>query len=173
MRPEPEQYRAWADAAARALRRWYNPRTGLWKTAGWWNCANALTALIQHSQRTGQRRYLSVIETTFGRAQRVNPEFSTEYYDDDGWWALAWIAAFDLIGAEKYLDLARKLFAGMAAGWDDTCGGAARPDGAAGHPGRAGRAARRGPRREVGRGGLAREAGRPAAIQGDLHQEPV
>ena len=123
MRPEPEQYRAWADAAARALQRWYNPRTGLWKTAGWWNCANALTALIQHSQRTGQRRYLSVIETTFGRAQRVNPEFSTEYYDDDGWWALAWIAAFDLIGDEKYLDLARKLFAGMAAGWDDTCGG--------------------------------------------------
>ena len=123
MRPEPEQYRAWADAAVRALQRWYNPRTGLWKTAGWWNCANALTALIQHSQRTGERRYLSVIETTFGRAQRVNPEFSNEYYDDDGWWALAWIAAFDLIGDEKYLDLARKLFAGMAAGWDDTCGG--------------------------------------------------
>ena len=123
MRPEPEQYRAWADAAARALQRWYNPRTGLWKTTGWWNCANALTALIQHSQRTGERRYRYVIETTFGRAQRVNPEFSNEYYDDDGWWALAWIAAFDLIGDEKYLDLARKLFAGMAAGWDDTCGG--------------------------------------------------
>jgi predicted alpha-1,6-mannanase (GH76 family) len=126
MRSEPEQYRAyrvWADAVARALQRWYNPRTGLWKTAGWWNCANALTALIQHSQRTGQRRYLSVIETTFGRAQRVNPDFSNEYYDDDGWWALAWIAAFDLTGEQKYLDLARKLFAGMAAGWDDTCGG--------------------------------------------------
>ena len=123
MRPEPEQYRAWADAAARALQRWYNPRTGLWKTTGWWNCANALTALIQHSQRTGERRYLSVIETTFGRAQRVNPEFSNEFYDDNGWWALAWIAAFDLIGDEKYLDLTRKLFAGMASGWDDTCGG--------------------------------------------------
>ena len=123
MRPEPEQYRAWADAAARALQRWYDPRTGLWKTTGWWNCANALTALIQHSQRTGERRYLSVIETTFGRAQRVNPEFSNEFYDDDGWWALAWIAAFDLIGDEKYLDVTRKLFAGMASGWDDTCGG--------------------------------------------------
>ena len=37
MRSEPEQYRAyrvWADAVARALQRWYNPRTGLWKTAG-------------------------------------------------------------------------------------------------------------------------------------------
>ena len=79
--------------------------------------------MIQHSQRTGERRYRYVIETTFGSAQRVNPGFSNEYYDDDGWWALAWIAAFDLTGEVKYLDLARTLFAGMAAGWDDVCGG--------------------------------------------------
>ncbi len=123
MRPEPEQYRAWADEAVGALQRWYNPRNGLWRTAGWWNSANALTAVIQHSQRTGERRYWYVIETTFGRARRVNPGFSNEYYDDDGWWALAWIAAFDLTGEVRYLDLARALFAGMAAGWDDTCGG--------------------------------------------------
>src|SRR5271157_6386471 len=119
MPPEPEQYRAWAGEAVGALQRWYNPRTGLWKTAGWWNCANALTAVIQHSQRTGERRYRYVIETTHRRAQRVNPGFSNEYYDDDGWWALAWIAAFDLTGEAKYLDLARTLFARMAAGWDD------------------------------------------------------
>ncbi len=123
MAPEPEQYRAWAEQAVAALQRWYKPRTGLWKTAGWWNCANALTAVIQHSQRTGERRYLHVIETTHRRAHRVNPGFSNEYYDDDGWWALAWIAAFDLTGEVKYLDLARTLFAGMAAGWDDVCGG--------------------------------------------------
>jgi predicted alpha-1,6-mannanase (GH76 family) len=120
---QPEQYRAWAAAAAGVLQRWYNPRTGLWKTAGWWNCANALTAVIQHSQRTGEGRYRYVIETTFGRAQRVHPGFSNEYYDDDGWWALAWIAAYDLTGEPKYLDLARALFAGMAAGWDDVCSG--------------------------------------------------
>jgi predicted alpha-1,6-mannanase (GH76 family) len=122
MAPEPE-YRVWADQAAAALQRWYKPRTGLWKTAGWWNSANALTAVIQHSQRTGERRYLSIIETTHSRAHRVNPGFTNEYYDDDGWWALAWIAAFDLTGEVKYLDLARRLFAGMAAGWDDVCGG--------------------------------------------------
>jgi predicted alpha-1,6-mannanase (GH76 family) len=120
---EPEEYRAWADKAVGALQRWYNPRTGLWKSAGWWNCANALIAVIQHGQRTGERRYQHVIETTFGRAQRVNRGFSNEYYDDDGWWALAWIAAFDLTGEVKYLDLARVLFAGMAAGWDDARGG--------------------------------------------------
>ena len=118
-----DEYRAWAGQAVDALQRWYHPRTGLWKTAGWWNSANALTAVIQHSQRTGEDRYRYVIETTFARARRVNRDFSNEYYDDDGWWALAWIAAFDLTGEARYLDLARALFAGMAAGWDDVCGG--------------------------------------------------
>jgi predicted alpha-1,6-mannanase (GH76 family) len=118
-----DEYRAWAGQAVDALQRWYNPRTGLWKTAGWWNSANALTAVIQHSQRTGEDRYRYVIETTFARARRVNRDFSNEYYDDDGWWALAWIAAFDLTGEARYLDLARALFAGMAAGWDDVYGG--------------------------------------------------
>ena len=119
----PVPPRDWADAAVGALQRWYDPGTGLWKTAGWWNCANALTAVIQHAERTGERRYCPVIETTYRQAQRVHPGFSNEYYDDDGWWALAWIAAFDLTGEVKYLDLARELFAGMADGWDEACGG--------------------------------------------------
>ncbi len=125
-RPGPGRnpaFRAWAGEAVAALQRWYQPRTGLWKTAGWWNSANALTAVIHYSQLTGERRYRYVIETTFARAQRVNPGFSTEFYDDDGWWALAWIAAFDLTGEVKYLEAARALFAGIAAGWDEVCGG--------------------------------------------------
>ena len=123
MRPEPEQYRAWADAAARALQRWYNPRTGLWRTAGWWNCANALTALIQHSQRTGERRYLSVIETTFGRGPAGQSGVQQRI-----------LRRRRLVGAgldrgvrpdrrREVPGPARKLFAGMASGWDDTCGG--------------------------------------------------
>jgi predicted alpha-1,6-mannanase (GH76 family) len=120
---EPEQYRAWAAAAADALQRWYRPRTGLWKTTGWWNSANALTALIQYCQLTGEQRHRHVIETTFGRAPRTFAGFTNEYYDDDGWWALAWIAAFDLTGDARYLEMARRLFEGLAAGWDDKCGG--------------------------------------------------
>ncbi|MGH3284916.1 MAG: glycoside hydrolase family 76 protein [Streptosporangiaceae bacterium] len=127
-----DQYRPWASEASEpseaseavaALQCWYNPRTGLWKTAGWWNSANAVTAVIQYSQRTGEHAYRDVIETTFTRAERVNRGFSNLYYDDDGWWALAWIAAYDLTGDVKYLEVARGLFAGMAAGWDDACGG--------------------------------------------------
>jgi len=120
---DPAQYRAWAGEAAAALQRWYRPRTGLWKTAGWWNSANALTAVIQHAQRTGESGYAGVIPATFDRAGRVHPGFSNEYYDDDGWWALAWIAASDLTGEARYLDQALALFAGMVTGWDEACGG--------------------------------------------------
>ncbi len=119
----PEPYQAWAAEAVGALQRWYRPRTGLWKTAGWWNSANALTAVIQHAQRSGERRYLDILPVTFTRAQRTYPGFTNEYYDDDGWWALAWIAAYDVTGEARYLDTARALFAGLAAGWDDHCGG--------------------------------------------------
>ena len=120
---EPGPYRDWAGAAADALQRWYRPRTGLWKTTGWWNSANALTAIIHYCQRTGSQTHRHVIETTFARARLVTPGFTNEFYDDDGWWALAWIAAFDLTGEARYLELARVLFDGMASGWDDVCGG--------------------------------------------------
>ena len=117
------QYRACADAGARVLHRWYNPSTGLWHTAGWWNSANALNAVIQYTQRTGDRTYAGLIETTFGAAQRAHPRFINDYYDDNAWWALSWIGAYDLTGDRRYLEAAQVIFRQMATGWDDVCGG--------------------------------------------------
>ena len=50
-------------------------------------------------------------------------DFIGEYYDDMGWWALAWIAAYDLTGQAKYLASAQRIFDEMTTGWDDAWGG--------------------------------------------------
>ncbi|GFF30098.1 putative mannan endo-1,6-alpha-mannosidase C1198.07c [Aspergillus lentulus] len=44
-------------------------------------------------------------------------------YDDDAWWALAWIAAFDVTGREEYLDLAVGVFEELSKVWPSRCGG--------------------------------------------------
>jgi predicted alpha-1,6-mannanase (GH76 family) len=116
-------YQARAAAAAGALQRWYVPRTGLWKSTGWWNAANALTALIGYARHTGDRVHLPAVATTFGRARRRHPDFVNRFFDDNGWWALAWVAAYDLTGESRYLDAARVIFARNLAGWDGVCGG--------------------------------------------------
>ena len=119
---EPD-YRACAAAGVAALQRWYNPRTGLWRAAGWWNAANALTAVIAYTRATGDRAFAGVIETTFSKAPRRNADFVNAYYDDNGWWGLAWVAAYDLTGDARYLDAARVIFDRTTRGWDDTFGG--------------------------------------------------
>jgi len=119
---EPD-YRAWAAAGIAALQRWYRPRTGRWRSTGWWNAANALTAVIDYTQRTGDCTYAGVVETTFKAARRRHADFILSYYDDNGWWGLAWVAAYDLTGDNRYLDAARTIFANLQTGWDDTCGG--------------------------------------------------
>src|SRR5581483_9133810 len=63
----------------------------------------------------------AVIAGTFDRHARG--QFLNDYYDDEGWWALTWIRAYDLTGDARYLDAAKFLFKDMAAGWDDHCGG--------------------------------------------------
>jgi predicted alpha-1,6-mannanase (GH76 family) len=116
-------YRAWAAAGITALQRWYDPSTGQWKSTSWWNAANALTAVIGYTKLTGDGTHAGVIGTTFTAARRRHADFINNYYDDNGWWALAWVAAYDLTRDRRYLDAARTIFAHNVAGWDDTCAG--------------------------------------------------
>ncbi|MCL2582405.1 MAG: glycoside hydrolase family 76 protein [Streptosporangiales bacterium] len=95
----------------------------MWKTAGWWNAACALTALIRYTACTGDRSHAGAIGHTFARAGRRHEGFINKFYDDNGWWALAWVAAYDLTGSGRYLDAARAIFARNLTGWDGTCGG--------------------------------------------------
>jgi predicted alpha-1,6-mannanase (GH76 family) len=116
-------YPAYAAAGMAALQGWYCRWTGRWRTASWWNSANALTAVIDYTRHTGDQTYLGVIEHTFRAARRRHRDFLVSFYDDNGWWGLAWVAAYDLTADVRYLDAARTIFASLLTGWDDTCGG--------------------------------------------------
>jgi predicted alpha-1,6-mannanase (GH76 family) len=125
-----------AAAAVASLQDWHDERTGLWAIPGggpggpddpgWWNSANALFALIDYMSLTGAEGYLHVVESTFDKHE--GRHFLNSFYDDEGWWALAWINAHDLTRdphrKHRYLAMARHIFADMERGWEpSTCDG--------------------------------------------------
>jgi predicted alpha-1,6-mannanase (GH76 family) len=108
------------------LQELYSQSSGLYaKPSGWWNAANSITVLADYSRATGSTQYLSAIRNTFKNASRANgtTNFINEYDDDEGWWVLAWIDAYDLTKSPDYLAMAETIFADMASEWDTTCGG--------------------------------------------------
>jgi predicted alpha-1,6-mannanase (GH76 family) len=121
--------------AIQSLQEWYNTETGLWETTGWWNAANALTGLIRYAAVSGDNSFVPVIENTFQKTKKFiipanekHPEqivenYINEYYDDEGWWALAWVEAYDLTGTKKYLEMAKTILEDMKNGWDEKCNG--------------------------------------------------
>jgi len=112
-----------AEVAADALQAWYSAASGLYRTTGWWNSANAITALADESRVSGSKKYWPVFSNTFIAAQTTSPGFLNKFYDDEGWWAMAWIDVYDLTREARYLTMAQSIFADMAGGWDDTCAG--------------------------------------------------
>lgn len=110
--------------AVDALVSFYDQSTGVWPTTGWWNSANALTALTNYMIDSGDHRYSWVLANTY--AQKLYAEqgnFINAYIDDTGWWALAWIRAYDLTGDPRYLSTARRDVDFMWRNHDDVCGG--------------------------------------------------
>jgi predicted alpha-1,6-mannanase (GH76 family) len=111
---------------------WYDSPSGLFNGAPpgpgeWWTGANMVEVSIDHARETGDARYLDVITRSFDQAAKSYPyaddNFLNEYLDDQGWWALAWIKAYDFTHEAKYLDLAKLIFDDMTHYWSDVCGG--------------------------------------------------
>jgi predicted alpha-1,6-mannanase (GH76 family) len=109
--------------AVHSLQSWYDDHTGLYRTTGWWNAANAVTTLADYSRITGSKEYFPIFQNTRSAAQQTYPGFINRFYDDEGWWALAWIDVYDLTNDPQYLTLAESIFSNMADGWDNTCSG--------------------------------------------------
>lgn len=126
--PKDATYLQQAAAAVHALQSWYSHDTGLYAApAGWWNSANAITAIANYERVANDRSLLPVIANTFTAAQSGStghPGFTNKYFDDTGWWGLAWIDAYDLTANPAYLSMAETTFAYMTTAWDtQTCGG--------------------------------------------------
>ncbi|KAK8092285.1 glycosyl hydrolase [Apiospora kogelbergensis] len=136
-------YQQHAEAALDRLQQWYNHDTGLWKSydPSWWQSANALTTLIDMAEAgspKARRLAETVVPNTFhaagafnvreghrlrrslGRAEKQNP-YSNDFYDDMGWWAMAWIRAYDVTRNKAYLATAEALFADMTTGFGTNC----------------------------------------------------
>ncbi|GHO83523.1 glycoside hydrolase family 76 protein [Dictyobacter formicarum] len=114
-------YQSYVEGGLNTLQQWYNPDQCLWDSTGWWNAANILWALSDYQGRTNNPIYFNVIREIFQKHQGGN--FINNFYDDEGWWALAWIKTYDLTGKRPYLQMARTIFADMEGGWDNYCGG--------------------------------------------------
>ncbi|MCJ1360246.1 MAG: hypothetical protein MMC33_010249 [Icmadophila ericetorum] len=96
------------------------------------------TTLVQAPQNTLEmvklmENYLEVshysnlypfLPKTVPRPPPIHPSsFLNEYYDDEGWWALAWIRVYDITHDKKYLSVAATIFEDMLDGYTSPCGG--------------------------------------------------
>lgn len=115
-----DDFNANTASAVATLQQWYNG-SGLWNSAGWWNAAQCIEAIESHVVANNDLSHLATLQNTF--SQNSGGDFLNNFYDDEGWWAHAWIRAYDLTGNTQYLDMAKTIFADMTGGWGNPCGG--------------------------------------------------
>ncbi|MDH6306357.1 putative alpha-1,6-mannanase (GH76 family) [Parabacteroides sp. PF5-5] len=131
----PSPYKEIMKDSMRTSISWRNDTTGIWESAGWWNSANLLTAVIRYSEVTNSDDLYPLIEDVYTKAKQYQigtdstgtplycRNFINDYYDDEAWWALAWIEAYKITKQKKYLDMAEVIFEDLTGGWSDECNG--------------------------------------------------
>jgi predicted alpha-1,6-mannanase (GH76 family) len=107
-----------ASSSIAVLMQSYDPNSGR-IGSDWWTSAVSLSTVMTYRQATGDAQYDYAITEAFAR----NPDFTNEYIDDTGWWALVWIQAYDITGNQNYLRMAQSLAGYMHDYWDGRCGG--------------------------------------------------
>lgn len=123
---DASSYEQNALCACDQLMRSYDSSTGIWEN-DWWESANMMSALADFSALDSSYAsiYYSTYATTYNNAPSVfgYTNFQDEYYDDEGWWALAWLNVYDLTQDSDYLNLAISLFNDIKGGLTTPCGG--------------------------------------------------
>ncbi|KAI7286163.1 hypothetical protein KC345_g1403 [Hortaea werneckii] len=124
-------------SADRLTEHWYNASTGLWQDL-WSNSGNFVTTLARLGQVVDERQDADAgakgwrdsvggfLEREFEVTERGTEGgqgWLREFFDDGGWWALAWIQVYDLTNDARYLNTAEKIFDDLTTGLNATCGG--------------------------------------------------
>jgi predicted alpha-1,6-mannanase (GH76 family) len=93
----------------------------------WWQSGNIIETIARFGiQDAAFKEYaLMIISNTYAKSpqQHGADGWKNKFYDDEGWWAMGWIASYDLTGDVKYLNTAKDIFEDMTGGWNTPCGG--------------------------------------------------
>ncbi|KAF2160403.1 glycoside hydrolase family 76 protein [Zasmidium cellare ATCC 36951] len=130
-----------AEAVYAQLQQWYDESTGLWQ-GQWWNSGSCISTIANLATIDGNLKndIVSVMENSFANAPKTYPNFLSKsvipsshplthttdkatprsYYDDDGWWALALLSAYDLTRNTAYLTSATAIFTSMRSTFGST-----------------------------------------------------
>src|SRR5215469_5604912 len=90
----PGRFTARATIAVARLQRRYGSS---YTRTHFWQAANALAATIGYMHATGSRAFLGDLRATY-QVHHRGDSFRDRFYDDEGWWVLTWIRAYDLTG---------------------------------------------------------------------------
>lgn len=132
-----------ANAAINTLQsKWYDANTGLWyvtclqsrhssltldRNNLWWQSGNMVETIAKFGQQDAsfKQAAVDIVSNTYDKSRNLAgaKDWKNDFYDDMGWWAMAWIATFDLTGDLKYLNTAKDIFEDMTGGWTTPCNG--------------------------------------------------
>jgi predicted alpha-1,6-mannanase (GH76 family) len=88
------------------------------QSTGYWTYAQAFDALLDGVERTSGRHFGGLVRS-FALGQEAR-SWTSDYYDDENWMALALMRAFDWTKDRAYLDRAVSLFQDIRNAWDTT-----------------------------------------------------
>lgn len=93
----------------------------------WWQSGNIVETIAKFGKQDTafKQTAIDIVSNTYAKSanQKGYNAWKNDFYDDEGWWAMGWIATYDLTGDLKYLNTAKDLFEDMTTGWTTPCNG--------------------------------------------------